>query len=164
LRPCEGGDAVRFLFYDCVTGIDKSKSIAGTKTFSLSEEFLRGHFKKRAYVPGVIFIEAMAQLLGWLIICSHDFKLSAVMSLIEDVMVPANMRPGFKADIRAEIISTSNRDSIGKASIFVDGSRVAHVNRIIFSHVHKVNPKELAERFLYYSGLSKEQAGIIHLG
>lgn len=148
---------MRFLLYDSISGIDKGKSIVGIKTFSLSEEFLRGHFKKKAFVPGVIFIEAMAQLLGWLIICSHDFRLSAVMSLIEDVSVPANLRPGFKADIYADIISTSKRDSIGKARICVDGRPVAYVNRIIFSHVHKVNPEELADRFCYYSGLSKEQ-------
>lgn len=150
---------MRFLFYDRVTDLAKNKSIAGVKTFSLSEEFLRGHFKKKALVPGVIFIEAMAQLLGWLIIYSHDFRLSAVMSLIEDVSVPSNLRPGFKADIHAEIISTSKKDSIGKAWIYVDGSLVAYVNRIIFSHVHKVNPVELADRFCYYSGLSKEQVG-----
>lgn len=154
---------MRFLFYDRVTGLDKNKSIAGVKTFSLSEEFLRGHFKKNAFVPGVIFIEVMAQLLGWLIIYSHDFRLSAVMSLIEDVSVPSNLRPGFKADIHAEIISTSKRDSIGKARIYVDGRLVAYVNRIIFSHVHKVNPAELADRFCYYSGLSKDEQGNLGL-
>lgn len=148
---------MRFLFYDSVTGIDKGKSIAGVKTFSLSEEFLRRHFRKKALVPGVIFIEAMAQLLGWLIIYSHDFKLSAIMSLIEDVTVTSGLRPGFKADIFAEIISTSGRDSIGRARIHVDGRMVASVNRIIFSHFHKVSPDELAERFCYYSGISKEQ-------
>lgn len=155
---------MRFLFYDSITGIDKGKSVTGIKTFSLSEEFLRGHFKKKAFVPGVIFIEVMAQLLGWLIIYSHDFEISAVMSLIEDVSVPSDLRPGFKADIQAEIISTSKRDSMGKARIYIEGRLVAYVNRIIFSHVHKVNHKELADRFCYYSGLSKEQQDKLSLG
>lgn len=144
---------MRFLYYDRVTEIEKGKTIKGVKAFSLSEEFLRGHYNKIAIVPGVIFIEAMAQLLGWLIIYSHDFKLSAIMSLIEDVKIPSNMRPGFKADIHAEIISTSSRDSLGKAQVYVDGDLVASMNRIIYSHFHKINPKELKERFRYYSGL-----------
>lgn len=156
-RLHERGDALRFLFYDSVTGIDKGKSIAGVKTFSLSEEFLRRHYRRKALVPGVIFIEAMAQLLGWLIIYSHDFKLSAIMSLIEDVTVSSGLRPGFKADIYAEIISTSGRDSIGRAQICIEGRMVASVNRIIFSHFHKVNSDELAERFCYYSGIPMEQ-------
>ena len=147
---------MRFLYYDRVTKIEKGKTIKGVKAFSLSEEFLRGHYNKIAIVPGVIFIEAMAQLLGWLIIYSHDFKLSAIMSLIEDVKIPSNMRPGFKADIHAEIISTSSRDSLGKAQIYVDGDLVASMNRIIYSHFHKINPEELKERFRYYSGLEMQ--------
>ena len=42
---------------------------------------MRRHFSKKALVPGVIMIEAMAQVLGWLVIYSHDFRISAVMSL-----------------------------------------------------------------------------------
>lgn len=144
---------MRFLYYDRVEKIEKGESIVGTKTFTLSEEFFRKHFKKQPLVPGVIYIEAMAQLLGWLIIYSHDFKLSAVMSLVEDVNVEPNLRPGFKADIHGEIISTSRRDSLGRAWITVDGKTIASVNRIIYSHVRKVNSKNLTDLFYYYSGI-----------
>lgn len=144
---------MRFLFYDKITEIEKGKSITGVKTFALSEEFHRGHFSKIALVPGVILIEAMAQLLGWLIIYSHDFQLSAIMSLIEDVKVPTRLRPGFKADIQAELISTSRRDSLGRALVSVEGKPIASMNRIIYSHFHKINREELMERFRYYSGL-----------
>lgn len=148
---------MRFLFYDRVLSIEKGKSIVGVKTFSLSEEFLRGHFKKNALIPGVILIEAMAQLLGWLIIYSHDFKISAIMSLIEDVNIPSNLRPGCKADIHGEIISTSKGDSLGKARISIDGKVIASVNRIIYSHFHRINSEQLMDLFCYYSGLQKEQ-------
>lgn len=144
---------MRFLYYDSVTHIEKGKSIAGVKTFSLSEEFLRSHYRRTALVPGVIMIEAMAQLLGWLIVYSHDFRLSSIMSLIEEVTVSPNLRPGFKAEIHGEILSTSKRDSLGKAWIYVDGEPIASMNRIIYSHFHNVNPDELARRFEYYSGL-----------
>ena len=144
---------MRFLYYDRVKEIEKGKSIVGVKTFTLSEEFLRHHFRKTALVPGVIYIEAMAQLLGWLIIYSHDFRLSAIMSLVEDISIPPDFRPGFEAEIHGEIISTSRRDSLGRAWITVDGKRVASMNRIIYSHVHKVNSKDLANLFNYYSGL-----------
>jgi 3-hydroxyacyl-[acyl-carrier-protein] dehydratase len=144
---------MRFLYYDRVDNIDKGKSITGVKTFTLSEEFFRKHFTKQALVPGVIYIEAMAQLLGWLIIYSHDFKLSAIMSLVEDVTVAPGMRPGFKAEIHGEIISTSRRDSLGRAWMTVDGETVASMNRIIYSHVHKVNSEDLSNLFYYYSGI-----------
>ena len=147
---------MRFLYYDKVFSIEKGKSIVGVKTFPLSEEFFRRHFSKHAFVPGVVFIEAMAQLLGWLIIYSNDFRLSSIMSLIEGVTVPAAMRPGFSAEIRAELVSTSRRDSLGKAMILVDNEKIASVDRIIFSHFHKVDRDELIARFSYYSGIPQD--------
>ena len=151
---------MRFLYYDAIENIEKDKAITGIKTFALSEEFFRHHFKKTALVPGVIYIEAMAQLLGWLIIYSHDFKLSAIMSLVEDVTVSPKLRPGFKAEIHGEIISTSRRDSLGKAWITIDGEIVASMNRIIYSHVHNINSDDLTKLFYYYSGIRVDPASM----
>lgn len=144
---------MRFLYYDRVTKLEKGKSVEGVKSFSLSEEFFKAHFSRKALVPGVIFVEAMAQLLGWLIIYSHDFKLSPIMSLVEGVKVRSDLRPGFTAEIRGEIISTSERDSLGRAEVSVGGEKVASIDRIIYSHFHSVAPEDLRARFEYYSGL-----------
>jgi len=144
---------MRFLYYDSVSHLEKDKSITGVKTFTLSEEFLKGHYKKVALVPPVIMIEAMAQLLGWLIIYSHDFRLMPIMSLIEDVTLTPHLRPGFKAEIHGEIISSSKRDSLGKAQISVDGKMIASLGRIIYSHIHQVISEDLTQLFSYYSGL-----------
>ncbi len=145
---------MRFLYYDRVTKVEKGKSIEGVKSFSLSEEFLKAHFSKKALVPGVIFIEAMAQLLGWLVIYSHDFRVSPIMSLIEGVKTRSDLRPGFTAEIRGEIVSTSERDTLGRAVVLVAGEKVASIDRIIYSHFHKADPAELRARFEYFSGLS----------
>lgn len=148
---------MRFLYYDKVEKIDKGSSIVGVKTFTLSEEFFRRHYSRQALVPGVIYIEAMAQLLGWLIIYSHDFNISAIMSLVQDITVPPGLRPGFTAEIHGKIVSTSRRDSLGKAWIMVDGEQVASMDRIIYSHVHKVNKENLLNLFYYYSGIRAGQ-------
>ena len=146
---------MRFLYYDAVTHLEKGRSIIGVKTFSLSEEYLRRHYKKVALVPGVILIETMAQLLGWLIIYSHDFRLSPIMALVEDVTIAPRLRPGFKAEVHGQIISTSKRDSLGKAQIYVEEKLVASLERIIYSHVEQVIPGDLAQLFSYYSGLKQ---------
>ncbi len=150
---------MRFLYYDRVINIEKGKSIIGTKAFPLSEEFFRRHFTKKAVLPGVICLEAMAQLLGWLIIYSHDFRLSAIMSLVQEVRLPADLRPGFTAEIHAELLSTSRRDSLGKAKIMAEGREIASVERLIFSHVPNVDSSELRARFAYYSGMPSEGLG-----
>lgn len=144
---------MRFLFYDAVTRIEKGKTIEGVKTFALSEEIFRNHFSLRAAVPGVIFIEAMAQLLGWLITYSQDFRVSAAMILIEGVHVPPQMRPGFCAEIRGEILSSSRRDTMGRAEIWVERERIAGIDRILYSHFDRMSPRELRRLFQYYSGM-----------
>jgi len=145
---------MRLLFYDSVTRIDKGISITGVKSFSLTEEFLRGHYRNRPVVPGALLIEAMAQLLGWLIIYSHDFKLSTFLALAEDAVVTPDLRPGFSAEIHAELLSTSRRDSLGKVRMSVDGREIARVNRIIYGHVSGARPEDLQKLFTYYSGQS----------
>ncbi len=145
---------MRFLFYDVVTDIEKGKSIRGIKTFALSEEIFRRHFRREAVIPGVIMIEAMAQILGWLIIYSHDFTVSPVMSLIEDVKVTPRLRPGIAVEIAGEIISTSPGDSLGRVRMTAGGKEIASIGRIIYSHVRKAAPDELRKRFRYYGGVS----------
>ncbi|MFZ2446400.1 MAG: hypothetical protein WAW37_08580 [Syntrophobacteraceae bacterium] len=150
---------MRLLLYDRITSLDPGKSITGVKTFSLADEFLRKHFKKEALVPGVMYIEAMAQLLGWLVIHTHDFRLSAVMSLIQDVKISPDLRPGFSAEISGRLISTSSRDSLGSARMTVDGREIASMGRIIYVHSPKADPDRLRAMFRYYGGWSGAENG-----
>ncbi len=143
---------MRLLFYDRISGLVPGESITGIKTFCLSEEYLRNHFRKEPLVPGVIYIEAMAQLLGWLVIRTHDFRFSAVMSLVEDVTVAPDLRPGFSAEITGRLISTSRSDSLGSATMTVDGKEIASIGRIIYVHSRAADPDGLRALFRYYGG------------
>ena len=76
------------------------------------------------------------------------------MSLIEDVTVPPERRPGFSAKIHGELISTSSRDSLGRAWMTENGKEIARLDRIIYSHTQKnVNTEDLKRLFYYYSGI-----------
>lgn len=143
---------MRLLLYDRITSLTPGESITGVKTFSLADEYLRKHFSKKALIPGVMYIEAMAQLLGWLVIHTHDFRLSAVMSLIEGVSFDPDLRPGFSAEISGQLISTSSSDSLGSARICVDGREIASMGRIIYVHSSKADPEQLRAMFNYYGG------------
>ena len=143
---------MRLLLYDRITTLTPGESITGIKTFCLSEEYFRRHFSKEALIPGVMFIEAMAQLLGWLIIYTHDFRLSAVMSLIQDVKVAPDLRPGFSAEISGRLLSTSEKDSLGSARMTVDGSEIASIGRIIYAHSDMADRDALRRMFRYYCG------------
>jgi 3-hydroxyacyl-[acyl-carrier-protein] dehydratase len=150
---------MRFILYDRITSLVPGESITGVKTFSLTEEFLRKHYGKKPLVPGVMYIEAMAQLLGWLIIYTHDFRSHGVMSLIEDVTVTPDLRSGFSAEISARLISTSDTDSLGTARMTVDGREIASMGRIIYVHKQIVSTELMRGLFRYYGGWPQSKEG-----
>ena len=58
-----------FLLLDRVTALVPDKSAVGLKNVTISEPFFEGHFPQRSIMPGVLIIEALAQLTA-IIYCS----------------------------------------------------------------------------------------------
>tara|TARA_B100001996_G_scaffold275398_1_gene216121 strand:- start:1244 stop:1681 length:438 start_codon:yes stop_codon:yes gene_type:complete len=61
-----------FLFVDKIIELDLEKSIKGSVAFSKDSYFFQGHFPDNPVVPGVIIVEAMAQVGGVLIYKSFE--------------------------------------------------------------------------------------------
>ncbi len=53
-----------FLLVDRVTEIEPGKLIVGYKNLSINEELFNGHFPEKPIMPGVLILEAMAQMAG----------------------------------------------------------------------------------------------------
>src|SRR5437660_12435156 len=143
---------MRFLFIDRITSLQRVRRIAGIKSFASSEPFLESHFTRVALVPGVLLIEAMAQLLGWLASYSYDFRCVAVLALISDVTVPTILKPGTRVEIDGRLLTTTERDSLGAATAAVDGQIIARVDRLILHHVPLPAGQTAREFFLYFAG------------
>lgn len=61
-----------FLLVDRITEIEVGKSIIGIKNVTANEPQFTGHFPSRPIMPGVLIIEAMAQLSAVLVAKSMD--------------------------------------------------------------------------------------------
>ena len=118
-----------FLLIDRVLEVGEDR-IRALKNVTINEPFFPGHFPGHPIMPGVLLIEAMAQLLGWLASYSYDFRYVAVLALISDVMVPAALKPGARVEIEGKLLSTSERDSLGAATATVDGEIVAAAQKL----------------------------------
>jgi len=53
-----------FLLVDRVLSLDPGKSIVGLKNVTMNEPYFQGHFPGHPIMPGVLIIEAMAQIGG----------------------------------------------------------------------------------------------------
>jgi 3-hydroxymyristoyl/3-hydroxydecanoyl-(acyl carrier protein) dehydratase len=146
---------MRFLLYDRLTLLDTGRRVAGVKSFSLTDDDLCGHFARTPVIPGTMLIESMIQLLGWAIIHSHDFQLSAIVCLMEGVRLPSvPLRPGICAEVGGEILSNSASDSLGKTWLNIDGVCIASAERVIFQHFSSVDSEALKRHFVYCGGYS----------
>ena len=65
---------MRYLLIDHITEWQNGISIKGIKNVAMSEDFLEFHFPKTPIMPGVMLLETITQLTGWLEAASSDFK------------------------------------------------------------------------------------------
>ena len=65
-----------FLFVDMITELEVGERVVGIKNVTINEYFFTGHFPSKPIMPGVLVIEAMAQVGGILARLSEPESMS----------------------------------------------------------------------------------------
>ncbi len=107
---------MRFYLIDKITEWNPGTQAKGIKAISLSEDFFTDHFPRYPIMPGVLILEALAQLSGLLLETTVEvqsgLKRKALISIMEKVKFRAIARPGDVLELHTTIESI--RDDSGK--------------------------------------------------
>lgn len=117
-----------FLLVDRITEVDHdAKKIIGYKNVTINEPFFPGHFPERPIMPGVLIVEAMAQVGGLLLLNSNDYKEGKLVFFmaINNAKFRKPVIPGDQ--LMMEVTMTGKRFNTFamSAKAFVDGGLVA---------------------------------------
>lgn len=103
-----------FLLVDRVLEHEAGKSIVGLKNVTANEEFFNGHFPQGPVMPGVLQIEALAQISGILYLITHNVVLDQnnffFLAGVDNARFKRIVMPGDQLMLHSEI--TKSRKEI----------------------------------------------------
>lgn len=114
-----------FLLVDRVIDLEPGKKAIGIKNVTINEPFFQGHFPGRPIMPGVLIIEAMAQLSGILAFSVHKEKDKLMYFMgIDKARFRRPVMPGDQIRLEVEVVQHRNNVWKLKADAFVGDKRV----------------------------------------
>lgn len=103
-----------FLLVDKIVEIEYGKRAVGIKNVTVNEPFFQGHFPGNPIMPGVLIVEAMAQVGAVSILAMEENKGKlAVFAGIDGLRFKRQVVPG--DTLRMEVTMTAMKRGIGKA-------------------------------------------------
>jgi 3-hydroxyacyl-[acyl-carrier-protein] dehydratase len=125
-----------FLLVDRVTEVTEN-GIVGFKNVSINEEFMQGHFPGYPIMPGVLIVEAMAQISGVLGFIMNNQKPTPgslfLFAGAEKVRFKKQVVPGDQLVLKSELVMQKRGIYKYLCSASIDGV-IAASAEIIISH------------------------------
>ena len=114
-----------FMLIDTIEELEPGVKAIGKKCVSFNEPFFAGHFPTEPVMPGVLIIEALAQVGAVAILSMPENKGKiAYFGGIKEARFKGLVKPGDVLMLETEIIRVKGPVGVGKANAYVDGKLV----------------------------------------
>lgn len=115
-----------FLLIDTIEELKPGVRAVGKKCVSVNEPFFQGHFPGNPVMPGVLILEALAQVGAVAILSQPEWKgRTAYFAGIDKAKFRRKVFPGDVLSLEMEIIKVKGPVGVGKAVAKVDGQVAA---------------------------------------
>lgn len=115
-----------FLLIDTIEELTPGQKAVGKKCVSYNEPFFAGHFPQEPVMPGVLIIEALAQVGAVAILSQPEWKgKTAYFAAIKEAKFKGKVVPGDVLMLETEIVKIKGSIGMGDAKAYVDGKLVA---------------------------------------
>ena len=111
-----------FLLVDCIEELEPGVRAVGYKCVTFREDFFKGHFPGEPVMPGVLIVEALAQVGAAAILSLEENKgKTAYFGAIDHVRFRRKVIPGDRLRLECELIRRKGPVGVGRAEASVDG-------------------------------------------
>jgi len=115
-----------FLLIDTIEELEPGVRALGKKCVSINEPYFQGHFPENPVMPGVLLLEALAQVGAVAILSQPEWKgRTAYFAGIDKARFRQKVLPGDVLSLETVIVKVKGPVGVGKAVATVDGKVAA---------------------------------------
>jgi len=143
---------VRYVLLDRITTLEPPELARGIKCVSLSDDIFVDHFPGHPVMPGVLVLEALAQLAGVLLEATMRGRartdLHALLTMIDRAKFRHMVRPGDRLELEARVLAVNEDGGQAQGWARVD-TQIAAEAQLTFAFARVTNPIAIAKRREY---------------